>query len=375
MNEWLLRRIEREPDRIFYEWELRMHCPEFDDLRSDGQLTRDLEAEESEFCFDRRGHRLHLERLDGVIFGVDADDPNEPFVDVDPKDLIRYRFNLGRWQRMIREANRLSGPASRLEHYLFFLGEKEDTDHTLGYVLGFFNHRDSAFNLLLGLPARIASKYDAIVVTTPISTLLPQTDIANLERLGVYLVPPLNHQTLMIEYPRLQAKRREVHGVVLSPAQKADYDRYEYKCGLPIHLTGKITKSGNNVVLVGDTPVDIGDVPFLLLLRLVVELCRNKSGIVSKVDLRSEGYFGEGTDDQSVNRLRNCFVRALGDLDPRNFIETYRRKTLRVSVHPGLVTWDSEKLSDHDDSRVKGLIKQLAQASERNSSQPAQWRT
>ena len=210
MNEWLLRRLEREPDRIFYEWELKMQCREFNDLQNAGLLTRDLEAEESEFCFDRRGHRLHLERMDGVIFGVDADEPDAPIDEVDPKDLIRYRFNLGRWLRMIREANRLSGPTSRLEHCLFFLGEKEDTGHRLGYVLGFFNHRDPAFNLLLGLPARIASKYDAIVVTTPISTLLPQTDIANLERLGVYLVPPLNHQTLMIEYPRLQAKRREV---------------------------------------------------------------------------------------------------------------------------------------------------------------------
>ncbi len=276
---------------------------------------------------------------------------------------------------MIREANSLSGPTSRLERCLFFLGEKEEAGRRLGYVLGFFNHRDPALNLLLGLSARLASRYDAIVVTTPVSTPLSQQDIANLERLAVYVVPPLNRQTLMIECPRLQAKRREVCGAVLSPAQKADYDRYEYKCRLPIHLTGKITKAGNNEVLVGDTPVEIGDVPFLLFLRLLVELRRNKSGIVPKINLRSEGYFGEGTDDQSINRLRNCFVRALGDLDPRDFIETYRRKTLRVSAHPDLVTWDAEKLSDHDDSRVKGLIQQLAQASERNSSQPAQKRT
>jgi hypothetical protein len=376
MNQWLLASLQRGPGHTFSEWELKMHCGELEDLRHSGLMVRDLEAEQSEFYCDRWGRRLELVRMGGGIFGIDAQDPNEPIIELDPRELVRYRFNYDRWQRTIREANGLKGVTSRLERHLFFLGEKVDAGSILGFVLGFFNQREMAINLLLSLPTRLASRYDAIVVTTPVSTPVPQQDIANLERLGVYLVPPLNHETLMIECPRLQAKRREVRGAVLSPAQKADYDLYEYKCELPIDLTGKINNSGNNVVLVGDTPVEIGDVPFRLFLRLVVELYRNKSGIVPKVDLRSEGYFGEGTDDQSINRLRNCFVRALADLDPKHFIERYRPKTLRVSVHPDLVTWDTAKLPEHDDCRVKGLIQQLAQTSERNSSRrPAQKRT
>jgi len=372
MIPWLLSNLQRGPDHSFYEWELKMHCDEFQDLRDSGLMMRDLEAEQSEFYCDRWGHRLELVRMDGGIFGIDAQDPDEPIFELDSRELVRYRFNHDRWQRAVREANDLNGVTSRLERHLFFLGEKVDAGSTLGFVVGFFNQREMALNLLLSLPDRLPSRYDAIVVTTPFSTPVTQQDIANLERLGVYLVPPLNHETLLIECPRLQVKRREeVRRVVLSPAQKADYDRYEYKCQLPIELTGKINNSGNNVVLVGDTPVEIGDVPFRLFLRLVVELHRNKLGVVPKFDLRSEGYFGEGTDDQSINRLRNCFVRALGDLDPKHFIERYRPKTLRVSVHPDLLTWDTEKLLEHDDCRVKALIQQLAQASERNSSQPS----
>jgi len=372
MNPWLLSNLQRGPDHSFYEWELKMHCDEFQDLRDSGLMMRDLEAEQSEFYCDRWGRRLELVRMDGGIFGIDAQDPDEPIIELDSRELVRYRFNHDRWQRAVREANDLNGVTSRLERHLFFLGEKVDAGSTLGFVLGFFNQREMALNLLLSLPERLPSRYDGIVVTTPFSTPVTQHDIANLERLGVYLVPPLNHETLLIECPRLQVKRREeVRRVVLSPAQKADYDRYEYKCQLPIELTGKINNSGNNVVLVGDTPVEIGDVPFRLFLRLVVELHRNKLGVVPKFDLRSEGYFGEGTDDQSINRLRNCFVRALGDLDPKHFIERYRPKTLRVSVHPDLLTWDTEKLLEHDDCRVKALIQQLAQASERNSSQPS----
>ncbi|MBC8477077.1 MAG: hypothetical protein H8D49_01920 [Dehalococcoidia bacterium] len=360
MNQWLLASLQRGPAHTFSEWELKMHCGELEDLRDGGLMVRDLEAEQSEFYCDRWGRRLELVRMDGGIFGIDTQDPDEPIIELDSRELVRYRFNYDRWQRTIREANGLKGVTSRLERHLFFLGEKVDVGNILGFVLGFFNQRDMALNLLLGLPERLPSRYDAIVVTTPFSTPVPQQDIAHLERLGVYLVPPLNHETLMIECPRLQVKRREMRGVVLSPAQKADYDRYEYKCELPINLTGKVTKSGNNVVLVGDTPVEIGDVPFLLFMRLAVELRRSKSGIVPKVDLRSEGYFGEGTDDHAINRLRNCFIRALGDLDRRDFIETCQPKRLRLSAHPDLVTWNADKLSDHDDERVKALVRQLS---------------
>ena len=247
-----------------------------------------------------------------------------------------------------------------------------DSGQKLGFILGFFNHRDEAMNLLLSLPARMTSNYDALAVTTLCFDRLPQQDMANLERLHLYVVPPINPQMLTIECPRLlSSKRQDMPSVVLSHTQEADYHRYEYKCRLPIHLTGKITKSGNNEVLVGDTPVEIGDVPFLLFLRLVLELRRNKSGIVSKIDLRSEGYFGEGTDDHAINRLRNCFIRALDDLDRMDFIESCRPKKLRLSVHPDLITWNTEKLLDHDDERIKALVRQLVQTIEADSSSAA----
>ena len=171
-------------------------------------------------------------------------------------------------------------------------------------------------------------------------------------------------EALKIDVSYVQLEQLETKSIVLTPAQEADYDRYEYKCRLPIRITGKITKSGNNEVLVGDTPVEMGDVPFMLFLRLVVGLHRNKSGVMSKAELRSEGYFGDGTDDQSINRLRNCFVRALGGLETKDFIERHRPKTLRVSAHPGLVTWDAERLSGHDHAKVRRVAQQLIQAIE-----------
>jgi hypothetical protein len=372
MNDWLWFHLAMGRDVRFYEWDARMNCPDFESLCAQGHFIRDLKAEKTDYLITKYGQTLDLYRISGVIFGIDTENREEPPAVVDPRELIQYRINWDPWLRRVCEVNGLNGESTWLRRNLAFLGEKINAGRRIAVVLGFFSLPDEAMDLLLSLHARIPPTYDIITVTTLIPQRLPLQDIATLERLGVYLVAPIDRETLIIKYPPPQPKQREAYSVALSPAQEADYDRYEYNCSLPINLTGKINNSGNNVVLVGDTPVEIGDVPFRLFLRLVVELRRNKSGVVPKVDLRSEGYFGEGTDDQSVNRLRSCFVRALGDLDTKDFIERYRPKTLRVSVHPDLVTWNTDKLLEHDDCRVKALIHQLVQASERNSSQPNQ---
>ncbi len=361
MNEWLALQLEKSPEFTFYEWELKMHCPEHQELIADGYLFRDLKAEGSEFCFTKWGRRLQLLRIEGSIFGTDTDDTDEPIVEVDPRDIIRYRFNWEPWSQKVRERNGINGSSTWLDKYLLFLGQRNYSGQKLGFILGFFNHRDEAMNLLLSLPARTTSNYDVLAVTTLCFNRLPQQDMANLERLHVYMVPPINPQTLTIECPRLLlSKRQEMPSIVLSHTQEADYHLYGYKCRLPVHITGEMTKSGNNIILIGDTVVEIGDVPFRLFLRLVLELCRTKMGTVSKVDLRSEEYLSADGEFQSIGRLRECFVRTLGDLHPERFIESYRPKTLRLSVHPDLVTWDQQKLLGHDDARVRDLVGKLA---------------
>ena len=59
--------------------------------------------------------------------------------------------------------------------------------------------------------------------------------------------------------------------------------------------------------------------------------------IISKVELKAEGYLSEDAEFQAVGRLRECFVRELDDLDPKEFIEGYQPKALRLSVHPDLI--------------------------------------
>jgi len=248
MNEWLQDYLGAAPDQRFYEWKLMMHCLDFEELRAQGLLVRDMEAEKSDFLITKYGRCLHLVRFDGIIFGVDTEDCEDPFVEVDPRELIQYYFNWDPWLRKVREVNGLDGESSWLHPRLAFLGEKIYDGRRLSVVLGFLSLPDEAMDLLLSLPARMPSKYDIVVVTSLIPHRLPQQDIAALERLGVYIVPPIDRETLKIKYPRLQPKRREIYSTVLSPAQEAD---------------SKITSADNNEVQMKDVctftfPKDIG---------------------------------------------------------------------------------------------------------------------
>ena len=359
MNQWLARQLERSPEFTFYEWELRMHCPEYQELIADGYLFRDLKAESSEFCFTKWGRRLQLLRIEGSIFGTDTDDPDEPIAEVNPRDIIRYRFNWEPWLQKVRERNGINGSSTWLDKYLLFLGQRTDSGRKLGFVLGFFNHRDEAMNLLLGLPARMTSNYDALAVTTLCFDRLPQQDMANLERLHVYVVPPINPRTLEVDTIHLPPKEQPSIPVVLSANQEEEFLTQAYKCRLPIVISGEIAKWHRNKVLVNGFPVFLGDSLFLLFLRLVLGMHKSVDGAVTKAGLRSGGFAKAGSEEQTIGHLRASLTGVLGDYSSHDLIETYRRGAIRLSTHPALVKYNKDKLTRHHNEKVRRLAAQL----------------
>lgn len=360
MNEWLLERLEMDPDSPFYEWELKMHCGYSEQMRAEGLLIRDPAAERSEYCFNRRGRRLDLARQDGHIFGTDVEDPYRPIIMVDPADLVQYRFNWEPWLQAVRANNGLRGSTSWIGKRCIFLGERSDEDRRLAFVLALFRSTDQALTHIFSLLARMPRKCRSIVVTTLTFDGLPESDVANLERLGICWAPGLDSETLGIGFDLgHQEADKERRWPALPHDVEEEYQRYRFKCRLPVHIAGDTGKSGNNLVLVGDSQVTISDVPFVLFLRLAVGLYKNKWGVVSKSEIGGDGHAGEDTEYQAVHRLRRCFIGALGGLDPQDFIEVPRPKTLRLSVHPSLVSYDKGRLLAHDNALVRGLAEQL----------------
>jgi len=74
--------------------------------------------------------------------------------------------------------------------------------------------------------------------------------------------------------------------------------------------------------------------------------------------LYEEGYFRKDEDEyQKIDRLRQCFINILG-IDRLEFIKD-QNKSLKLSVHPSLITWDLDQLSNHTDMGILKLVKQL----------------
>jgi len=150
----------------------------------------------------------------------------------------------------------------------------------------------------------------------------------------------------------------ETRQTALSVEDQEDCRCNGYETQLSIHITGNAEKRATNIVLVNGMRVPIGDVPFSLFLRLVVESFRNKKATVSKGRLRNAGYISADGEYQSIHRLREAFTVALDSLDPRDFIESCEHRSLRLSTHP-LITYDKKKLLQHRNGRIRRLAGKL----------------
>ena len=319
-----------------------------------------MEAEKSDFLITKHGRCLDLIRLGGSIFGVDTGDRDEeePYVVVDQRDLIQYRFNWEPWLRKVREVNRLNGGSSWLHPSLAFLGEKINGDGRLGIVIGFFSRQDAAMDLLLSLPARMPSIYSILAVTTLTFDQLPQQDIATLERLGVYVVAPIDRRTLEIKTLHLVPRKPIQMSPVPVGAHTGKLRQHSYKTQLPVLITGDTKKWHRNIVIVNGLPVALGDRLFLIFLRLCIQLIRYGSG-VSKAGLRSGGHCRSGSEEQTIGRLRNAFTIILGKRVTHDFIERYGRGMIRLSTLPDLVKYNKERLRSHGNEKVQRLAKEL----------------
>jgi hypothetical protein len=354
--EWILQELEKQPSRLFYAQELNVtDAMEFTRLKSEKALAYVQPDEFNEtYGFDQPVP-LTVARIGSQYWGISEDDPESDPVLLNRSDLGRYKFMVDHFATKLRMANDLSGSPFSLDGREFFLGERMVDHKRIAFVFGLYNSDHLSQNLLLSLRGKLARKFDYIIVVTPSYVVTSVLLAAQCERMQIYVVPLKATQNFAVDIAALVKTGRS-----LTAEQEKDYEVYRYKCRLPVHATGEITGHGNYLVCVGETFVEIGEVPFRLFLRLLLELKQNKTGMVSKVKLKAEGYLSEDSEFQSVGRLRDCFARALGDLDPKEFIEAVQPKTLRLSVHPDLVSWNLEKLLSQNDPRICQFANQLA---------------
>ncbi len=361
MINWILSELEKQPSRLFYEKELvDKDTSEFIRLKDERLLTYVHPDEHYETYGLNQRVPLTVKKIGDKYWAFAEDDPEADPIPVKKSDLSKYAFRLDVFASRLQKVNNLSGSPFQMDRRLFFLGEKVINSEKIAFVLGLFDSDREVEHLLLGLPVRLPHRVEHVAVITPTYQVGSANIISELRGIGIQIFPYSLTDDWRVDPAGLVREKPPGLPIVrITAQQEKDYEKYGYNCKLPIHVTGKVAESNNNVVEVGDSLVEMGDTPFRLFLRLVLELKRNKEGAVTKTDLRSEGYLSEDSEFQSVGRLRNCFIRALGDLDPKKLVEVYRPKSLRLSIHPEIITVDMAKLSAHDDARVRELAQQL----------------
>lgn len=145
----------------------------------------------------------------------------------------------------------------------------------------------------------------------------------------------------------------------LNTAQKRDYGVHDYRCRDKIHIPGSTPKYRSNIVVVNEHEANVGDKPFNLLVRLIVELKKENGGWVSVHDLVEEGIAADREHHQIYSRLRKSIEGSLLNRDAKQLIENDGSKRYRISTHPDFVTYEKEQLSSHNDELIRSSAVKL----------------
>lgn len=360
----LLRALEQDPNRVFYERDLETLPAEEFAQATDKKWLRSVKRGQS--YRDAAGRVLATVAVgDGTFEAYDEAEPGANPVILQAADLRRWDVDIVSLAEDMRESNYLSGSAEAIDERLVFVGDTVHDARKLAVILGLFREHSDAVRRLRALPASLPS-YDGFLVACPSFVPMPSTR-RELESLHMHLVllGP-DHLTVDLAQATKHRPRREPR-VILTELEEHEFHTCGFNSRLPTHITGRRKKQKQNIVEIAGQETPISDVPFRFFLRLVVALFETPDGYVyrggmnSRRGLAAEGYYKPEGLEQATARLRDSFQGALKQLDPIDFIEV-RAGMMRLSTHLRYVSWDSGSLSQHHDAKIKKLTMRLDKA-------------
>jgi hypothetical protein len=354
MIEWILRQLERQPSTLFYEKELRAKSvSEFEELKARKLLTCVQPDSVCEPYGYGQQNALIAINLDGHYYALD-DDNNELLV-LNRSDLIKYQFCLEVFAGELAKANAFSGPSEKLHRRMYYAGERIIDGRRVALVLAFIDQEQTAEDLLLGLPARLPGNDHFIVVIQ--SFKLERVALGTqLEAIHIHVMPLEDFQNLKLDMSMFAEPKSHSEPVGgLNVKQEEEFIDRHYKCHLPITITSETVKWHRNKILINGFTILLGDSLFLLFLRLMLGIRNSENGAVTKAGLCRGGFIKAGSEDQTIGHLRAAFAGVLGDVSPYDFIESYGRGAIRLSTHPALVKYDKQKLSNHNNTKIKKI--------------------
>jgi hypothetical protein len=353
--EWILRQLEKQPSTLFYEAALRdKNEADFLELKEKKLLNYVQPNSVEEVYSPDQSEPKAAINLGGHYTVIDDESPETGLFFLDRTDFNKYSFSFETFAILMATANGFSKAYKNLHRRLYYAGERNLDDNRVALILAFIDQDRRTEDLLLGLPGRLPAGFKQFCVVTPSYITKSAELLERLERQQTFVIPLKDFNEFKIDLSPL-IKEGEV---VLTPEEEEECRLYGFQYEKPIYITGERAGQASNFIMVGDTRVSIGDSPFALFLRLVLELHKQRSGEVPKSYLSAEGYFKKDEDEyQKISRLRQCFANIPG-IDRLDFIKD-QNKTLKLSVHPTLITWDIGRLLNHSDLDILKLVKQL----------------
>jgi len=370
---WMLNQMEKSPYYSFYQAELLARSKSlFKKLKDTGFLLyiQPNENGMSYHCNVRKCLEccpMQVHKENGKYFARCPKDDRVAPQPLTAEDIARYKLNLNVVAEKFRETNLLTGRPSGLDQHLFYLGEAQAGGLALAIILGLFSSPRKAMKSLLTLPNMVSGRYDRILVIFPSLEIADQTDLVRLEKLNIFPVnlDKKNPFTIDLSTALKKPPEKPVE-VTLTPEEEKEFARHQFKSRITIEITGDIEKQATNILRVdGVKKVPLGDTPFALFLRLVLELRKGGDGCVYKGDsthgggLIDEGFLKPDSVDQDIRRLREPFITALKGLPPTKFIEVFKQKHIRLSTHPVYIFYDKNRLLLHENHKIKQLAKKL----------------
>jgi len=249
----------------------------------------------------------------------------------------------------VRRANSFTGSAYPITPRLHFVGERVINDQNTAFIFACCTNTRAAEPHLLALPARLPGQYTKIVVVTPTLDLTRESIYPKLRAAAIFpviLPATFGKRNFKISYLAALRKRPPT-GITTPPPgltskQQADYNKYDYKCQDKLNIPGTSPRKRSNEVFINGHKISLGDSIFALLMRLVVELKKEKGGWINTADLMAEGFINDTMLHQPYSNLRSKLEGSLKEKDGQKFIESDGSKHYRLSTHPNFVTYDKK---------------------------------
>lgn len=366
MIRFLLEQLERTPNPVFSKRELLAISPhDFEELKRRKILTYyrppddDMETVSQPRC--HHGCILTVQKLRQTYEAFCLNHPGEDAIPIGEDDLNRWRLSVIGLLGQLRDANGLDGKPHEIEPGCHYVGYRHYGETRVGFVL-VSSHNNEHLLRFSGL-RHLCKPDDALVIMTPRAKIEDVTLNAMLRQDRVVqtaLVVSLNPKTFVLNVEPV------ISGMVASSPtvtaeQNKDYDQFGYRCYDRVHIPGSDPATRGNIILLAGNELRMEDSLFILFLRLVAELKKNSGGWVHRDTLAEEGVVHHEGAFQAFERLRKAVQGGLQGKSAKDFIENARSRGYRISTHPDFVTFDRAKLLNHDNARVRAVVKGLPQ--------------